>query len=99
MVDNLLIQYEHEVTAREIFLLIGVVLQLKNEDKTLSFAYLGPCVNFNGVDIKQNNTHIMISCQSYIDRMLHAHGWDTPKSKQIKNCCPLPDSCLKTIFQ
>ena len=98
MVDNFLIQCEHEETAEEIFFLIGVALQLKNED-TPPFAYLGPCVDFNGVDIEESNTHIMISCQSYIDRILHAHGWDTPKSKQSKNLSPLPNLCLKTIFQ
>ena len=52
MVDDLLIQCEHEDTAWEIFLLIGLTLQLKNEDKP-PFAYLGPCVVFNGVDIKK----------------------------------------------
>ena len=41
----------------------------------------------------------MISCQSYIDWILCAHGWDTPKRKQTNNLSPLPDSCLKTIFQ
>ena len=72
MIDACLIQYEHEGTAKEIFLIIGLALQLKNEDKP-PFAYLGPCVNFNGIDIKESNTHIMISCQSYTDWMLCAH--------------------------
>ena len=34
----------------------------------------------------------MIACQSYIDWMLCAHGWNIPKSKQSKNR-------LKTSFQ
>ena len=50
MVDDLLIQCEHEETAREIYTLIGLALQLENEDES-PFAYLGPCVNFNGGDI------------------------------------------------
>ena len=62
MVDGLLLQYEHKETAREIYTLIELVLQLENEDKP-PFAYLGPCVDSNGVDIEQSNTHIiMISC-------------------------------------
>ena len=64
MVDDLLIQCEHEETTQEIYTLIGLVLQLENEDEP-PFAYLGPCVDFNCVDIEQSNTHIMISCQSY----------------------------------
>ena len=53
MVDNLLIQCEHEETAQDIFFLISLALQLKNEDE-LPFVYLGPCVSFNCVDIISN---------------------------------------------
>ena len=65
----LLFQCEHEETACEIYTLIGLALQLENEDEP-PFVYLGPYFDFNGVDIEQSNTHIMISCQNYIDRML-----------------------------
>ena len=41
----------------------------------------------------------MISCQSYIDRMLCAHGWSNQKKKLSKNLFPLPDACLKTIYK
>ena len=98
MVDDLLIQCEHKATAREIYTLIGYALQLGNEDEP-PFAYLGPCVDFNGVDIEQSNTHIMISCQNYIDRMLRAHGWNNHKEKPSKDPSPLPESCLKTIYK
>ena len=59
MVDDLLIQCEHEETAEEIFYLIGITLQLKNEAEP-PFQYLGSWVDFNGVDIKESNTYIMI---------------------------------------
>ena len=78
--------------------MIGLALQLENEDQS-PFAYLGQCVDFNSVTIKQNNTHIMISCQSYIDRTLRAHGWNNQKKKLSKNLSPLPDACLKTIYK
>ena len=97
IVADCLIQCENEATAKKIFLIIGLVLQLKNED-THPLAYLGPCVDFNDVDIEESNTHIIISCQSYIERMLRVHAWDTPKNKHTKNPSPLPDSHLKTIF-
>ena len=98
MVDNLFIQCEHEDTAQEILFLIGLALQLEHEDEP-SFAYLSPCVNFNIVDIKESNTHIMIPRQSYIDQMLRAHGWDPSIGKQSKNLSPLSNLCLPTIFQ
>ena len=66
MVYDLLIQCEFEETAKEIFHLIGIALQVENEDKP-PFQYLGPCADFNGVNIEVSSTHIMISCQSYID--------------------------------
>ena len=43
-VDDCLIQCKYEATTKEIFLIIGLVLQLENEDKP-PFAYLGPCVD------------------------------------------------------
>ena len=52
MVDDLLLCCEHEHTAREIYLKIGLALQLENEDAP-PFAYLGPCFDFNGVNIEQ----------------------------------------------
>ena len=98
MVDDLLLQCEHKETSQEIYTLIGLALQQENEDQP-SFAYLGPCVDSNGVDIEQSNTHIMISCQSYIDQMLCAHGWNNQKKKLSKNLLPLLDTCLKTIYK
>ena len=98
MVDDLLVQCEHEDTTQEIFLLVGLALQLQNEDKP-PFAYLGPCVDFNGVSIEESNTHIMISYQSYIDWMLCAHGWATPKSKQTKMFPLFPISVSRLSFK
>ena len=52
MVDDLLIQYEHEETAQEIYSLVG------------------PCINFNGVDIEQSN-----------NQMLETYSWNNHKKK------------------
>ena len=57
---------DDENIAKEIFTIIGSKLQLENEDEP-PFANLGPTVDFNGVDIEQSKTHIMISCGNYID--------------------------------
>ena len=68
-VDDLMIQTDNEAIAKEIFKIIGLKLQLKNETEP-PFAYLGLTTDFNGVDIEQSKTHIMISCGNYIDRMV-----------------------------
>ena len=91
MVDDLLLCCEHEDTAHEIYLKIGYALQLENANEP-PFAYLEPCSDFNGVDIEQSNTHIMISCQNYIDRMLRVHSWNCHKKKPSKD----PSPFLKT---
>ena len=97
LVSRIVSQCEYKAAAQEIFLIIGLALQLKNEDKS-PFTHLVLCVDFNSVDIKESNTHIMISCENYIDCMLCAHFLDMPKSKPAKNSSPLPDTCLKIIF-
>ena len=55
-VDDLMIQTDNKNIAKEIFKIIGVKLQLENEDEA-PFAYLGLTADFNGVDIEQSNTH------------------------------------------
>ena len=74
MVDNFLIQCEFEETVEEIFYLIGTVLQLEDEDE-LSFQYLGLCVDFNDVDIKESNTHIMIICYNHSSSLSQKQGF------------------------
>ena len=68
-VDDLMVQTDNKDIAKEIFKIIGVKLQLENEDEA-PFAYLGLTADFNGVDTEQSKTHIMISCENYIDRMV-----------------------------
>ena len=67
--DDLMIQTDDKSIAREIFKIIGLVLQLENEDEPPS-SYLSSTIDFNGVDIEQSETHIVISCENYIDQML-----------------------------
>ena len=100
-VDDLMIQTDNEAIAKEIFNIIGLELQLENEDKP-PFAYLGLTTDFNGVDIEQSKTHIMISCENYIDQMVRAHSWEQLPNKTYdfiaKTPSPLLDKCLNEIF-
>ena len=74
-VDDLMIQTDDKNIAKQIFTIIGLKLQLENEGEP-PFAYLGPTVDFNGVDIEQSKTHIMMSCDNCIDHMIRAHSWE-----------------------
>ena len=100
-VDDLMIQTDNEAIAKVIFKIIGLKLQLKNETEP-PFAYLGLTTDFNGVDIEQSKTHIIISCGNYIDRMVQAHKWEKLPNKvcdtTTKTPSPLPDKCLNVIF-
>ena len=64
-VDDIIIQTDKEDIAKKHFI-IGKKLQLENEDE-LPFAYLNPTVDFNGVDIEQSMSCVMISCENYIN--------------------------------
>ena len=38
----------------------------------------GTYARYNGIDLHQTRDYIKVSCESYIERMLLAHGWDEP---------------------
>jgi Reverse transcriptase (RNA-dependent DNA polymerase)/GAG-pre-integrase domain len=54
---------------------------------------------FNGVDVTQTREYIMVSCESYIRRMLTKHGWDSakPNESDTENLDPLPDTLARAI--
>lgn len=83
-------------------MIIGLEVQLENEDE-LPFVYLGRSDNFNGVDTEQRRFHIMISCENYIDSLLHVHSWDTAPSKPFpwatKISSPPPDNAVNKVFK
>jgi Reverse transcriptase (RNA-dependent DNA polymerase) len=52
---------------------------------------------FNGVKVDQMSTYIKLHCQSYIDKVLLNHGWDTPSSVDNSIREPLSSSLIKSI--
>ena len=55
---------------------------------------------FDGVDVEQPNRYIMVTCESYIDKLLARYGWSAAgtrdtNSKPIK---PLASSTLQQMF-
>lgn len=67
------------------------------------FDYLGPTIDFNSIDIKQSNIHIIISCENYTNQMLQAHEWDTTPSSPFqwlsKTHSPLPEEKIHQVFK
>ena len=61
-----MIQTDDEDIGKEIFKISGLKLQLENGDES-PFAYLGCTIDFNGVDIEQSRSHIIISCKNHIN--------------------------------
>jgi hypothetical protein len=74
-VDDFSVACSDQSIAKSIPDSIGRRLQLPNEESP-PFKYLGLQSEFNGVDIEQSSSHIAISCNSYISRLLKSHGCD-----------------------
>lgn len=34
---------------------------------------------YNGIDVIQTRDYVKLGCESYLDRVLQSHGWDSPK--------------------
>lgn len=101
-VDDFALAAPTETIAQQIFAKIGKILQLPSEDKP-PFSYLGPLNDFNSVDVDQYNDCIVVHCSSYIDRLLHSHGWDAPSSDEADpdlavNCLPLAADSIALLY-
>ncbi len=46
---------------------------------------------YNGIDIFQARDHVIVSCESYLDRLFQTHGWDNPRhaDKEPEKAVPL----------
>ena len=52
---------------------------------------------YNGIDVIQTRDYVKIGCESYIDRMLQTHGWDTPPHKDSPNIVPLAPTVVEKL--
>jgi hypothetical protein len=39
-------------------------------------------LRYNGVDVHQTRDHVKVSCETYINRVLQTHGWETPGARE-----------------
>ena len=53
---------------------------------------LGMHLKYNGLDVHQTAHYIKIHCESYIDKMLQTHGWDSPSAQKDKEMHSIPMS-------
>ena len=73
-----------ESTAKSVYGEIGAKLTLHNEAEA-PFEYLGLVDSFDGYDVLQTCDYIKLSVESYIRRLLKAHGWDNPSPRESSN--------------
>ena len=103
-VDDFVLACRSEATSIDIFDWIGLALQrpIEKEKNIVPFTKLGLVNDFNGIDIHQCKEYIEISAESYIDRLLKTHGWDTPsaKSKDPKRPpVPIPSTGIDSMYK
>jgi len=83
-VDDFALGCCQESTAKSICAEIGAELTLHNEAEA-PFEHLGLVDSFDGCDVLQTRDCIKLSAESYIRRLLKAHGWDNPSPCESSN--------------
>jgi len=88
-----------ESTAKSVYAKIGTKLALHNEAEA-PFECLGLVDSFDGYDVLQTLDYIKLSAESYIRRLLKAHGWDNPSPRKLSNKPkpPLHESDVAYLF-
>jgi len=83
-VDDFALGCRQESTAKSVYSDIRAKLTLHNEAEA-PFEYLGLVDSFDGYDVLQTRDYIKLSAESYIQRLLKAHGWDNPSPHESSN--------------
>lgn len=102
-VDDFVLACRYESTSVDLYNQIGLALQrpVEKEKNFIPFTQLGVVNDFNGIDIHQCKDYIEISSESYIDRLLKTHGWDTPSNKSKdpqRPLTPIPPTGIDAMF-
>jgi hypothetical protein len=53
---------------------------------------------YNGIDIIQTRDYVKIGCESYIDRMMMTHGWDSPTRKDSPRSTPITSDVANRLM-
>ena len=88
-VDDFQIAAKHRETIDQVISQIGKRFRLiKNE---------GLMEKFNGANHLQSIQYIKMHCQSYIEKILNNHGWDSPVKDDAKLIEPLHPDSIKEL--
>jgi len=79
-VDDMLIAGANVATIKQFVNEIGRKINVTHSN--------GPSTRFNGLDIKQTDEGIKISCESYIKKLQEAHGWNDISPKLLEPISP-----------
>jgi hypothetical protein len=79
-VDDLAVVCPDPSVAQGLIDSVGKIVALKSR---------GILNSFNGFDIGQRHQYVTVSCQSFLGRMLKAHGWDKPSPTKKSNSKPI----------
>jgi len=98
-VDDFALGCRQESTAKSVYAEISTKLTLHNEAEA-PFEYLSLVDSFDGYDVLQTRDYINLSAESYIRRLLKAHGWDNPSPCELSNKSkpPLHESDVANLF-
>jgi hypothetical protein len=87
-VDDFAIGSHCPSTANRLIEIINSQLSTKNQGMIGLLTSYGLLHRYNGLDVHQTNHYIKISCETYIQRVLQTHGWESPGPKETDR----PDS-------
>jgi len=98
-VDDFALGCRQESAAKSVYADIGAKLTLHNEAEA-PFEYRGLVDSFDGYNVLQTRDYIKLSAESYIRRLLKAHGWDNPSPRESSNKPkpPLHESDVANLF-
>ena len=52
---------------------------------------------YNGIDVYQTADYVKLGCESYLDRVLQTHGWESSKSSKQDPTQPLSSSVAESL--
>jgi len=98
-VDDFALGCRQESTAKSVYSEIRAKLTLHNEAEAL-FECLGLVDSFDGYNVLQTRDYVKLSAESYVRRLLKAHGWDNPSLRESSNKPkpPLHESNVANLF-
>jgi len=83
-VDDFALGCRQESAAKSVHADIGAKLALRNEAEA-PFEHFGLVDSFDGCDVLQTRDCIKLSAESYVRRLLKAHGWDNLSRRESSN--------------